>query len=378
MATQAIGAGRRPGSSANWRVVMRRAVRRSSEMGAAILLLAGVVFLALALVSYHQTDPSPSTAAGGVPLNWMGAAGAWAADAALLGFGLVSVLFLPLMFIASRKLWHMADDIEDAPLVRPRWRTLAVLLCGMVLLSTVLSLTFTGPGLSLPATMGGLSGLLGAKAVRGAASFLPHALQGWAILLAALACLASGAVLAGRVFMIDWAGLLTMPQFLRRSRGSMAAPSRPKILRKAAINASGEEIIPEAARRSPQISDPAQAVKPAALGNLSRQGDLFDTCELPGLELLADAPPYSGAKVDKLSLERNARLLETVLDDFNVKGEITAVRTGPVITMYELEPAPGIKASRVIGLADDIARNMSAISARVCSIPGRTVMGIEL
>ena len=67
-----------------------------------------------------------------------------------------------------------------------------------------------------------------------------------------------------------------------------------------------------------------------------------------------------------------------MLDDFNVKGEITAVRTGPVVTMYELEPAPGIKASRVIGLAEDIARNMSAISARVTSIPGKTVMGIEL
>jgi S-DNA-T family DNA segregation ATPase FtsK/SpoIIIE len=93
---------------------------------------------------------------------------------------------------------------------------------------------------------------------------------------------------------------------------------------------------------------------------------------------LTDAPPSSAPKVDKLALERNARLLETVLDDFNVKGEITAVRTGPVVTMYELEPAPGIKASRVIGLADDIARNMSAISARVSSIPGRTVMGIEL
>jgi len=87
---------------------------------------------------------------------------------------------------------------------------------------------------------------------------------------------------------------------------------------------------------------------------------------------------FRPAKIDKLALERNARLLENVLDDFNVKGEITAVRSGPVVTMDELEPAPGIKASRVIGLSDDIARNMSAISARVSSIPGRTVMGIEL
>ena len=93
---------------------------------------------------------------------------------------------------------------------------------------------------------------------------------------------------------------------------------------------------------------------------------------------MAEPPVDKAPKLDKIALERNARLLENVLDDFNVKGEITAVRTGPVVTMYELEPAPGIKASRVVGLAEDIARNMSAISARVSPIPGRTVMGIEL
>src|SRR3546814_2680117 len=100
---------------------------------------------------------------------------------------------------------------------------------------------------------------------------------------------------------------------------------------------------------------------------------MFTAFSLPSLDLLADPPKDKVPKLDKLALERNARLLENVLDDFNVKGEITAVRTGPVVTMYELEPAPGIKASRVIGLAEDIARNMSAISARVSPIPGRTV-----
>ncbi|MEY3308280.1 MAG: hypothetical protein RLZZ413_2318, partial [Pseudomonadota bacterium] len=78
------------------------------------------------------------------------------------------------------------------------------------------------------------------------------------------------------------------------------------------------------------------------------------------------------------ALEENARMLESVLDDYGVKGEITSVRPGPVVTMYELEPAPGLKASRVIGLADDIARSMSALSARVSTVPGRTVIGIEL
>ena len=74
----------------------------------------------------------------------------------------------------------------------------------------------------------------------------------------------------------------------------------------------------------------------------------------------------------------NARMLEAVLDDYGVKGQITEVRPGPVVTLYELEPAPGLKASRVIGLADDIARSMSALSARVSTVPGRTVIGIEL
>jgi len=105
---------------------------------------------------------------------------------------------------------------------------------------------------------------------------------------------------------------------------------------------------------------------------------MFADYELPSLDLLAEPKQDTGPALDKLALERNARLLETVLDDFNVKGEITAVRTGPVVTMYELEPAPGIKASRVIGLAEDVARNMSAVSARVSPIPGKTVMGIEL
>ncbi|WP_417677807.1 DNA translocase FtsK 4TM domain-containing protein [Roseibium sp.] len=101
--------------------------------------------------------------------------------------------------------------------------------------------------------------------------------------------------------------------------------------------------------------------------------------ELPPLRLLAE--PKSGGKIPGLSpdaLEQNARILEGVLEDFGVRGEIIEVRPGPVVTLYELEPAPGIKSSRVIGLADDIARSMSAISARVAVIPGKNAIGIEL
>jgi S-DNA-T family DNA segregation ATPase FtsK/SpoIIIE len=100
---------------------------------------------------------------------------------------------------------------------------------------------------------------------------------------------------------------------------------------------------------------------------------------LPPLDILSLPSRVSTeTKIDEEALEQNARLLETVLDDFGVKGQIVKVRPGPVVTLYELEPAPGTKSSRVIGLADDIARSMSAVSARVATVPGRNVIGIEL
>ena len=101
--------------------------------------------------------------------------------------------------------------------------------------------------------------------------------------------------------------------------------------------------------------------------------------ELPPLELLGE-PKASERKasINPATLEQNARLLEGVLDDFGVRGEIINVRPGPVVTLYELEPAPGIKSARVIGLADDIARSMSAIACRVAVIPGKNAIGIEL
>ncbi len=99
---------------------------------------------------------------------------------------------------------------------------------------------------------------------------------------------------------------------------------------------------------------------------------------LPPLSPLTKPPAARPAAVDEEALAKNARMLEAVLDDYGVRGQIVQVRPGPVVTLYELEPAPGIKASRVIGLADDIARSMSAISVRVAVVPGRTVIGIEL
>ncbi|HUQ12957.1 MAG TPA: DNA translocase FtsK 4TM domain-containing protein [Novosphingobium sp.] len=371
MASRAITAG----GGADWRAALRRSLRRAGELAASLVLFGLMLFLGLALASYAQTDPSTSTAAGGEIANWMGAPGAWAAERLLFVFGPASVLTLPWIYFEARRLWLLADDEELAE--RPRWwRLLGVLALAMTLLGTVLALSFDAPGGSLPASMGGLAGLFGAKAVTALAALLPPPAQGWTILGLALACLAGAAVLAGRVFPLEWRALLRVAA--RRPRRISPPVALERLRPDSAPRAKVAEPLALAPRKPPEIADTRAPAKQAQLGAKSRQTDLFATYELPALDLLADPPPHSAPKLDKLALERNARLLENVLDDFNVKGEITAVRTGPVVTMYELEPAPGVKASRVIGLAEDIARNMSAISARVSSIPGRTVMGIEL
>ncbi|AHD02464.1 DNA translocase FtsK [Leisingera methylohalidivorans] len=126
-----------------------------------------------------------------------------------------------------------------------------------------------------------------------------------------------------------------------------------------------------------------KTVQPSARAKAEAQPNLaFDDSgsdfELPPLSLLTNPNGIERHHLSDEALEENARMLEAVLDDYGVKGEITSVRPGPVVTMYELEPAPGLKASRVIGLSDDIARSMSALSARVSTVPGRTVIGIEL
>ncbi|MCJ8144548.1 DNA translocase FtsK 4TM domain-containing protein [Ancylobacter sp. A5.8] len=127
---------------------------------------------------------------------------------------------------------------------------------------------------------------------------------------------------------------------------------------------------------------PARAGRRTALrsirGGRARAEEMRLRYMLPGLDLLSPPPPRGGPSIPKDELAQNSRDLEGVLDDFGVRGAIVNARPGPVVTLYELEPAPGIKSSRVIGLADDIARSMSAISARVAVIPGKNAIGIEL
>jgi S-DNA-T family DNA segregation ATPase FtsK/SpoIIIE len=133
-------------------------------------------------------------------------------------------------------------------------------------------------------------------------------------------------------------------------------------------------VVPNAPRKV-MPSRQAQAEAQPALQFETRSAPVF---ELPPLSLLENPSNVQRYTLGDEALEENARMLEAVLDDYGVRGEIVSVRPGPVVTQYELEPAPGLKASRVIGLADDIARSMSALSARVSTVPGRSIIGIEL
>ena len=131
------------------------------------------------------------------------------------------------------------------------------------------------------------------------------------------------------------------------------------------------------------MEDKAKQVATGDRAKKAQQGKLAlgNPCsiQLPPLDFL-ELPPESTPedRTDKAALSQNAELLESVLQDFGVRGEIVKVRPGPVVTLYELEPAPGTKTSRVVGLADDIARSMSALSVRIAVVPGRSVIGIEL
>ncbi|MEM1132299.1 MAG: DNA translocase FtsK 4TM domain-containing protein [Pseudomonadota bacterium] len=369
--------------NSDWRAIMRQSLGRSLELMLSAALFGFVVFFALALFSYSLTDPSPSTAAGGSVSNWMGRPGAWIAERALSFFGPASALFLPFAFVTARQLWRNDEK-------RNGWRSLALMTAGTAFIAAAIGLTFPGTAGDLPAGWGGLSGLTANITGDAITSRLPEAAQPWLGIAATFLFGVVGAISVWRAIPVDRNLLrlpaLTLPR-LSLPWGSKEEDDDAENTRFIADEESDEAPVKAAKPRPsvkpdnrppPEISEPSLPPRQAQLGPTSRQGDFFGDYDLPELDLLDQAERPEGPRLDKVALERNARLLESVLADFRVQGEIKAVRPGPVVTMYELEPAPGTKASRVIQLADDIARNMSAISARIAVIPGRNVIGIEL
>jgi len=358
-----------------WGAQVKAIGRRTGAMAGALAILAGTLLAAFALASYHPGDPAWNTAAGGPAHNVLGTAGAWIADVVLALFGIPAALLLPPLVVVALRLWRGV-----AP---GAWRhALPKAVAAILLCDIGLALFRGGSLLVLPAGLGGLVGMGGA----GAIDLGLRQIHGPAAAIVRVGCMAL--LLALGLAAAFWSLGLDAEEraamFRRRARADDAdeavaepaaeAPARTPRARPQAV--ADEDDAP--APRTPAITEPMRAPVPAPRGERPAKLQPGDDWVLPGHELLAPPPASGPAQLDRGALERNARLLETVLEDFHVRGHVTEVRPGPVVTMYELEPAAGIKASRVVALADDIARNMSALSARVAVIPGRTVIGIEL
>ncbi|HSE78885.1 MAG TPA: DNA translocase FtsK 4TM domain-containing protein [Alphaproteobacteria bacterium] len=381
--------------------------RRLIEAAGGLLIL-GALALALALATYSPDDPSLSHATDAPARNLVGAFGAVAADILLQTLGLGSALFVTLLAAWG---WRLARD-RRLPIW---WVRITVMPLTVVLAAMALSIVPPPANLPLPlsANLGGVVGQLMLRATLetgGGLGLGATALAAGAAFLSATALSFALAVTWG-----EWRALARTLGWLGRilARATRHAllwwplrgdPAAERALAKSAQRRDRREpslrdsdddefesayMTPDAApdvaprRPAPTVlvasraaageKKAAQARKQTSL-NLPPRG----RPALPPLDLLAQPREDQVQPIDEAALTQNARLLESVLEDFGVRGQIVKVRPGPVVTLYELEPAPGTKTSRVIGLADDIARSMSAVSVRVAVIPGRNVIGVEL
>jgi S-DNA-T family DNA segregation ATPase FtsK/SpoIIIE len=355
----------------DWRDRLRESMKRLARRTWGILLVAISLAAAVALISHSSTDPSFTTAAGGPPDNWLGSVGAYGSDIAFLLFGIGSILFVPVVGLAGLRMTRLTAAGRVG-------RGLFLAAVAAILIGIALSLTSGSAVSGLPAGWGGAVALAAANGLGFLIALIPDprfvepTRIGLLVLFAAAALVVAWFALGLSGDEKGWlAGLFS------RSRDRRIAPRRTQEQREERV------VAPPAPRPAVAVAEPtaaharsrgAIARRPASQPGLA----LGDSYVLPDASLLAKAPDKGKTQIDRAALERNAKILEAVLEDFNVRGNIVEVRPGPVVTMYELEPASGIKASRVIALADDIARNMQAISARVAIIPGRSVIGIEL
>jgi S-DNA-T family DNA segregation ATPase FtsK/SpoIIIE len=365
--------------------------RRLRELGG-LIMIAGGSGLVAALVTFSPGDPSLNSASGAPVHNLLGPAGAYLSDALLQGLGLAAFLPSPVLAVWGWKL------LRKRRVLRPWWR-LGFLMAAMVLAAAGAAPVPNGGFWPLATGLGGVGGALVLAKFSNLLAYYAPAVDP-RYLSAACAGLAVPAFLyALGLSFAEWRAFISA--FFRAGKGlisglrrigALFAGVRQPLSGAHRICDRRLETAPRAKaaakRRKPftghgivQAKTPKSKTGRQTAARRQRKLDLEpgDSYALPPHDLL-EAPPTGGAneRLSRDALESNARLLESVLDDYGVRGQILKVRPGPVVTLYELEPAAGVKTSRVIGLADDIARSMSAVSVRVAVVPGRNAIGIEL
>src|SRR6202158_1938195 len=384
--------------------------RRFRELaGLGLISLTGVA--AAALMTWSVQDPSLSHATSRAIHHLVGYPGAIGADLLMqiLGLGAI-MLILPIAVWGWRMLTHRTFDRE-------------ALRIGCWILCTVIAAGFAscwphGGAWPLPTGLGGVVGdaLVRAPAVVFGPSGIVYRLVLGFILFAAMVAtflIASGmgsrpqedeltsiedddapfveeddggSVSLGWAFHAAMSAKARLWRLLTLAYGWLVASApapRPVSFERQEPNLGGRGAPSLAPQAEEDFEDDDEEIpaaraprkKAAARAPARRSSDKF---ELPPIAVLSSPKASDRQPLSKSELDSNSRALEGVLGDFRVRGEIVKAHPGPVVTLYELEPAPGIKSSRVIGLADDIARSMSALSARVAVVPGRNAIGIEL
>jgi S-DNA-T family DNA segregation ATPase FtsK/SpoIIIE len=357
------------------------AVARSLREGTLWVLVALALILLLALLSHHPDDPTFADTGGPGPVgNWIGPVGARLAGFFLYLFGRPAYLF-PLMLAYAGWLVHKEHALPDA---RSRINTLLRAAGFVLTLATSCGLaTLHWSSAALPNSAGGALGkLVGGDGGHG----LAHALSflGATLLLLGL-WLAGVALFLG----VSWfeimdrlgAAVLKAIDWTRtriEQRRELASGQLRKQARQGVVREEQKKV---ASRPPPRIEAAAPVPQKSDRVERERQVPLFDapkSSELPALSLLDEAGPREQSYSDE-ALEAMSRLVELKLRDFGVEAEVVAVFPGPVITRFELRPAPGVKVSQISNLSKDLARALSAISVRVVEIiPGKSVVGLEI
>ena len=382
-------------------------IKRRLKEGAGLALMALAAAFFLALASYTPGDPSINSATDGAAANLMGVGGAYTADLFLQLLGLAGAI--PGLGLAA---WGWRIAHKDA--ITRFWLRAPAGICSMILIATSLSL-LPAPG-EWPLVTG-LGGALGALITENIATLT----KGWGVGLGPVLIGGTSGVLglAALVFALGltrtdsksvWRAMVRSAILVLRGyhwgRGAVEGLATRRERIEPILTAtfgppldfedgdfedgnSQDRPPPPRGRRAVTAARPglvapkAPNTKTGRRAKAQRQGrlklGLGSDYDYPPLDLLQPSPPSaSRGIINQESLKQNALMLAGVLEDFGVRGEIVKVRPGPVVTLYELAPAPGTKTSRVIGLSDDIARSMSAVSVRVAVAPGRNVIGIEL
>ena len=352
------------------------AVSRGLRESAVIVLGIVALVLLMALATYSPDDPGFSFTGSAAPVhNRIGVVGAWLADVLFFLFGRPAFLF-PLMLALAA--WGLQRRIQSE--ASSRANTL-VRIAGFLLVlvaSCALTTLHWQPG-SLRQSAGGVVGTLFGNGLAAGLNFLGATLLLIAAWMAGLS-LAFGVswfTIMDRLGSLAWGAVGWLRARSASSRDAAEGRERRQA-RKEAVETSQKK---SATRAPPRIEPPKPIVEKSARVERERQVPMFDppkANELPPLKLLDDPPPreplYSAEGLEALS-----RLVEMKLKDFDIEVEVVAVQPGPVVTRFELRPAPGVKASQITALAKDLARALSVLSVRVVEvIPGKSVMGLEI